>query len=51
MGLAILTPPPELDLGAYDYVQAWHPRRNDDPLHQWLRQLVRQASERVRIAG
>jgi len=48
LGLAIHQPPPELDLGAYDYVQAWHPRRTDDPLHQWLRQLVRQAGERVR---
>lgn len=50
MGLAILQPPPELDLGAYDYVQAWHPRRNDDPLHRWLRLLVRQAGEQVRAA-
>ncbi|MEO8308430.1 MAG: LysR family transcriptional regulator [Pseudomonadota bacterium] len=51
MGLAILQPPPELDLGAYDYVQAWHPRRNDDPLHQWLRQLVRQGGAQIRAAG
>jgi DNA-binding transcriptional LysR family regulator len=51
MGLAILQPPPELDLGAFDYVQAWHPRRNDDPLHQWLRQLVREAGGRIRAAG
>jgi len=48
LGLAIHQPPPELDLGAYDYVQAWHPRRTDDPLHQWLRRLVRQAGERIR---
>lgn len=51
LGLAILQPPPELDLGAYDYVQAWHPRRNEDPLHQWLRQLVRQAAAGIRVAG
>ena len=51
LGLAIHQPPPELDLGAYDYVQAWHPRRTDDPLHQWLRQLVRQAGERVRAGA
>lgn len=50
LGLAILQPPAELDLGAYDYVQAWHSRRNDDPLHRWLRQLVRQAGERIRAA-
>ena len=50
MGLSILQPPPELDLGAYDYVQAWHPRRTEDPLHQWLRELVRQAGDRIRAA-
>ncbi len=50
MGLAILQPPAELDLGAFDYVQAWHPRRNDDPLHRWLRQLVRQAGDSVRAS-
>ncbi len=49
LGLAILQPPPALDLGAYDYVQAWHARRNDDPLHQWLRGLVRQAGRRIRV--
>jgi DNA-binding transcriptional LysR family regulator len=51
MGLAILQPPPELDLGSFEYVQAWHPRRRDDPLHHWLRELVRQAGERVRAAA
>jgi DNA-binding transcriptional LysR family regulator len=51
MGLAILQPPPELDLGPFDYVQAWHPRRNDDPLHQWLRELLRQTGGRIRAAG
>lgn len=50
LGLAILQPPPELDLGAYDYVQAWHSRRTEDPLHQWLRQLVQRAGERIRAA-
>ena len=48
LGLAILQPPPELDLGRYDYVQAWHARRDDDPLHQWLRALVREAGGRIR---
>jgi DNA-binding transcriptional LysR family regulator len=47
LGLAIHQPPPALDLCAFDYVQAWHARRSDDPLHQWLRQLVRQAGERI----
>jgi DNA-binding transcriptional LysR family regulator len=50
MGLAILQPPPELDLGPFDYVQAWHARRNDDPLHRWLRGLVREAGERIASA-
>jgi len=50
MGLALLQPPPELDLGAFDYVQAWHPRRNDDPQHRWLRGLVRNAGARIRAA-
>lgn len=48
LGLAILQPPPELDLGGFDYVQAWHPRRTDDPLHRWLRGLVREAGQRLR---
>lgn len=48
LGLAILQPPPELDLGDFDYVQAWHPRRTDDPLHRWLRGLVREAGQRLR---
>lgn len=51
LGLAILQPPPELELGVYDYVQAWHARRNDDPLHHWLRGLVRKAGSRIREAG
>lgn len=48
LGLAILQPPPELDLGDFDYVQAWHPRRTDDPLHRWLRGLVREAGQQLR---
>ena len=48
LGLAILQPPPELDLGRYDYVQAWQARRDEDPLHQWLRDLVRKAGSRIR---
>jgi DNA-binding transcriptional LysR family regulator len=51
LGLAIHQPPPELDLGCYDYVQAWHPRRNDDPLHQWLRDLVHQVGASIRADG
>lgn len=47
LGLAIHAPPPALDLGAFAYVQAWHARRSEDPLHQWLRQLVRQAGDRI----
>lgn len=48
LGLAIHEPPPDLDLGRFDYVQMWHHRRNNDPLHQWLRTLVRDAAAALR---
>jgi DNA-binding transcriptional LysR family regulator len=31
---------PPLPLPRYDYHQAWHARREDDPAHRWLRQAV-----------
>ncbi|MBN1239475.1 MAG: LysR family transcriptional regulator [Gammaproteobacteria bacterium] len=46
--LAICEPPPELDIGRFDYVQMWHDRRTNDPLHRWLRALVRQAARGIR---
>jgi hypothetical protein len=36
------TPPLVLPLFAYQ--QAWHRRRDSDPAHRWLRQVVMQCS-------
>ncbi|MDF5725668.1 MAG: LysR family transcriptional regulator, partial [Rhizonema sp. PD37] len=36
--LAIFKPP--IEFGQYDYVQIWHERRDRDPLHLWLRELI-----------
>lgn len=47
LDLAIHEPPPELDGGRFDYVQMWHDRRTNDPLHTWLRTLVRDAARAV----
>jgi DNA-binding transcriptional LysR family regulator len=47
LGLAIHEPPTELDLGRFDYVQMWHDRRTNDPLHRWLRVLVRDAARAI----
>jgi DNA-binding transcriptional LysR family regulator len=41
LGLAVIEPPAELDLGRFDYVQMWDARRSADPMHVWLRRLVR----------
>lgn len=38
VNLAILEPP--IDFGQYDYMQFWHERRDRDPLHIWLRELI-----------
>ncbi len=48
LGLVVHQPPPELDLGPFDYVQIWHERRNNDPLHRWLRNLIRNVGARIR---
>lgn len=48
LGLAVHQPPPELDLGRFDYVQLWHERRNNDPLHRWVRALIRKVGARIR---
>lgn len=39
-GLVILEPP--VDIGVFPYVQVWHERRDNDPLHGWFRSLVRE---------
>lgn len=44
LGLAVIEPPPEIDLGRFDYVQMWDGRRTHDPLHRWLRALIREAT-------
>lgn len=48
LGLVVHQPPPELDLGPFDYVQMWHARRDNDPLHRWLRALIRRVGARIR---
>lgn len=50
MGLVIHEPPPEVDIGRFDYVQMWDPRIDADPLHGWLRERVRDAARRVEAA-
>ncbi|MBP5972381.1 LysR family transcriptional regulator [Brasilonema sp. CT11] len=36
--LAILEPP--IELGQYEYMQIWHMRRDHDPLHIWVREII-----------
>jgi len=48
LDLAIHEPPPELDLGRFDYLQVWHERRANDPLHRWFRDLMREATAPLR---
>lgn len=36
---------PPLPLPGFAFQQAWHARRDADPAHQWLRQLVRECSQ------
>ncbi len=38
--LNIVKPPKEL--GKFEYVICWHPRLNQDPAHEWLRQEIQQ---------
>jgi DNA-binding transcriptional LysR family regulator len=47
LDLKVLDPPPELDLGYFDYVQMWDGRRNDDPAHIWLRGIVKTAARNL----
>jgi DNA-binding transcriptional LysR family regulator len=41
LGLRVLEPPPEIDIGRFEYVQMWDARRSGDPTHRWLRALIR----------
>ncbi len=38
--------PPEEIVG-FSYMMYWHPRRNHDPQHRWLRQAVRNATNNI----
>jgi DNA-binding transcriptional LysR family regulator len=40
--LRIIGAPPEIE--PIDWVMIWHPRTDDDPAHQWLRQQVREVA-------
>ena len=40
LGLVAVEPPPELDIGRFDYVQMWDERRSGEPMHRWLRSLI-----------
>jgi DNA-binding transcriptional LysR family regulator len=48
LDLVIHEAPAEVDIGRFDYVQAWHERRTNDPMHRWLRTLVRQSARAIR---
>jgi len=50
LNLVVHEPPPEVDLGYFEYMQVWHERRDDDPVHRWLRQLVGKAARNIRSA-
>ena len=47
LDLVIHEPPDEVELGYFDYVQVWHARRDDDPIHRWLRSQVREAAQNI----
>jgi hypothetical protein len=34
----VLDPPVELD--EFNYIQVWHKRRQHEPMHIWLRELI-----------
>ena len=36
--------PAPIEFQEFTYIQAWHPRYDSDPAHQWLRELIRKAS-------
>lgn len=42
--LKLLSPPQELDLKPYALSMYWHPRHQEDPAHQWLRQQLLNAA-------
>ncbi len=40
LGLAVLTPPPELALGGFTMSAVWHERTQNDPAQRWIRDLL-----------
>jgi DNA-binding transcriptional LysR family regulator len=36
--LSVLDPP--IELGSFNYIQVWHKRRQHEPVHTWLRELI-----------
>ncbi|KAB8314612.1 LysR family transcriptional regulator [Tolypothrix campylonemoides VB511288] len=43
--LCLLDPPVELD--KFNYIQVWHKRRQHEPMHTWLRELI--ASQMLKV--
>ncbi len=41
----LITPPAEL--AGYSYMMYWHPRRDSDPQHRWLRQTIQDATRHI----
>ena len=42
----LITPPAELG-STYSYMMYWHPRRDGDPQHRWLRETMKEASQDI----
>jgi DNA-binding transcriptional LysR family regulator len=40
LGLVVLSPPPELELGGFTTSLLWHERTHEDPARRWIRDLV-----------
>lgn len=41
----LITPPAEIT--GYSYMMYWHPRRDSDPQHRWLRQAIKDATRYI----
>lgn len=41
----LIAPPAEL--AGYSYMMYWHPRRDSDPQHRWLRQAIQDATRNI----
>jgi DNA-binding transcriptional LysR family regulator len=47
LGLVTVEHPRELEVERFDYVQMWDARRERDPLHAWLRSLIRDSARQL----